>query len=192
MRRSRIFRTSSSISIHCRRYECALVLGRDSSGGNYKPPTSTAYEGGVVSVSCCEEISMNRKYLPTFAELVDRLSIVLLKQIFLPELRGAYKDEAGDIMHDLNECRGVVLTAVDLHAIIMLALVNREIWLNEAAARKGGGADDSRLRFTHSINGIRSKAKNILSERRGDRMDMKVDSYAADLPSEYGEWDVWK
>jgi hypothetical protein len=142
---------------------------------------------------------MIRKYLPTFGDLCDRLSIVLLKQIFLPELRGSYKDEAGDIMHDINEALEQVhedlsyrLTAVDIHAIVMLTLVNREIWLNEAAARKGNGTDDARLRLTHSINGIRAKAKNILSERMGERVDKKVDAYAADLPSEYGAWDVWK
>jgi hypothetical protein len=139
---------------------------------------------------------MGRKYLPTFGELVDRLSIVLLKQIFLPELRGAYKDEAGVIMHDINDALdGGHLTAVDIHAILMLMLANRWIWENESATRaqvdRGDFYAGDRLRGTHSVNGVRTKAKNILSERRGERVDQKVDCLAADLPKEFGDWDVF-
>jgi hypothetical protein len=45
---------------------------------------------------------MNRKYFPTFAELVDRLSIVILKTIFIPENKDAYEKEQELIMHDID------------------------------------------------------------------------------------------
>ena len=44
-----------------------------------------------------------RKYLPTFAELVDRLSICQLKAIFIPENKDAYDQEIKDIQHDLDQ-----------------------------------------------------------------------------------------
>ena len=39
----------------------------------------------------------NRKYLPTFAELVDRMTICQLKAIFIPENKEAYDNEIDDI-----------------------------------------------------------------------------------------------
>ena len=46
---------------------------------------------------------MARKYLPTIAELIDRLSIVQLKEVFIPEHKEEYAKEIKDIVHDLNE-----------------------------------------------------------------------------------------
>ena len=43
-----------------------------------------------------------RKYLPTLAELVDRLSIVQLKAIFIPENAAAYNEERALIEHDID------------------------------------------------------------------------------------------
>jgi hypothetical protein len=136
---------------------------------------------------------MTRKYLPSFGDLIDRLSIVLLKSVFISEHRGEYRDEVGVIMHDINSVldEGHKITAVDIHAIVVLALVNREIWLNESKARQGGSEQDRLLKFTHSINGIRSQAKNILASRAGDRSDFKVDAYAAELPEEFGNWRIF-
>ena len=46
---------------------------------------------------------MSRKYLPTIAELIDRLSIVQLKEVFITEHKEEYAKEIQDIVHDLNE-----------------------------------------------------------------------------------------
>ncbi len=43
-----------------------------------------------------------RKYLPTLAELVDRLSIIQLKEVFIPEHKEEYAKEINDIIHDIN------------------------------------------------------------------------------------------
>ena len=45
----------------------------------------------------------NRKYLPTISELIDRLSIVQLKEVFIPEHKEEYAQEIRDIIHDLDE-----------------------------------------------------------------------------------------
>ena len=44
----------------------------------------------------------NRKYLPTLSELVDRLSIVQLKEVFIPEHKTEYAQEIQDIIHDIQ------------------------------------------------------------------------------------------
>ena len=36
---------------------------------------------------------MNRKYLPTLSELIDRLSIVQLKEVFILEHKNEYSKE---------------------------------------------------------------------------------------------------
>ena len=48
---------------------------------------------------------MNRKYLPTLSELVDRLSIVQLKEVFISEHKDEYALEIADIIHDIQHFR---------------------------------------------------------------------------------------
>jgi hypothetical protein len=43
-----------------------------------------------------------RKYLPTLAELIDRLSISQLKEVFIPEHKEEYAKEIRDIEHDID------------------------------------------------------------------------------------------
>ena len=43
-----------------------------------------------------------RKYLPTLSELVDRLSIVQLKEVFIPEHKAEYGEEVAAIVHDIQ------------------------------------------------------------------------------------------
>ena len=43
-----------------------------------------------------------RKYLPTISELIDRLSIIQLKEVFIPEHKKEYAKEIQEILHDLN------------------------------------------------------------------------------------------
>ena len=140
-----------------------------------------------------------RKYLPTLAELVDRLSIVQLKEIFLPEYRTAYRAERALIEHDIDlilsekfAATGYRLTATALHAIQVVQLTNRYIWENESRARLGGAEQDKLLKLTHSINGVRNAAKNVLSQDVGDRLDHKIDCFAESLVAEFGNWNIFE
>jgi len=45
---------------------------------------------------------MERKYLPSLSELIDRLSIIQLKEVFIPEHKEEYSKEIQDILHDIN------------------------------------------------------------------------------------------
>ena len=44
-----------------------------------------------------------RKYLPTISELIDRLSIAQLKEVFISEHKEEYAQEIKDIVEDLDE-----------------------------------------------------------------------------------------
>jgi hypothetical protein len=124
-----------------------------------------------------------RKYLPTLSELIDRLSIVQLKEVFIPEHKIEYSKEINDIVHDiqivLNESDGII-SADTIRAIIVLAQMNLHIWHNESNVRKGI-SDRNSLELTHGLNGIRNTAKNKIQEVAGGRKDYKIDCLAADM-----------
>ena len=135
-----------------------------------------------------------RKYLPTLSDLVDRLTIVQLKMIFIPERRKEYMEERELIMYDIDMILNGLdqkLNARSIMAITMIQLTNRCIWESESKARAGGNEQDKLLRFTHSINGVRNTAKNVLAEEVGGRKDYKIDALAADLPEDFGNWRIF-
>lgn len=139
-----------------------------------------------------------RRYLPTLAELIDRLSIIQLKEVFIPEHKEEYAKEIADITHDIElllsqpsdpdsdipQCTQDWITGDTIRAIIVLAQMNLHIWHNESEVRKGTG--NGNLELTHGLNGIRNVAKNKIQEIAGGRKDYKVDCLAAD----FEDWDV--
>ena len=138
---------------------------------------------------------MNRKYLPTFAELIDRMSICQLKAIFIPENKEAYDQEIADIQHDLDQMieeKNIKLSSEMLKATSIVMLTNRYIWENESKCRNGASQDLELLKLTHSINGVRNLAKNVISRELGERVDLKIDCLAAELKSDFQNWEVFK
>lgn len=143
-----------------------------------------------------------RKYLPTFADLIDRLSIVQLKAIFIPENKDVYEKEIELIMHDidliLNKQEESItgsnkstVSAKMIRAVMIVMLTNRYIWENESKARLGGTEQDKLLKLTHSINGVRNTAKNVISKELGERVDLKIDCLAEELVKEFGNWQLF-
>ena len=126
-----------------------------------------------------------RKYLPTIADLIDRLSIVTLKSIKISDNKEEYEKEAHLIMHDLDITLGKNQGQF-IRAIQMIMFTNETIWANESKARLGGVEQDKLLKFTHSVNGVRNNAKNVISNILGERKDLKLDCLAANLCKEKG------
>ena len=125
---------------------------------------------------------MSRKYLPTLSELVDRLSIAQLKEVFISEHKDEYAQEIKDIMHDIN------LEGVDaelIRSVVVLSQMNLHIWHNESNYRKGI-KDGNDLELTHGLNGIRNTTKNKIQEKVGGRKDYKIDCLAAD----FKDWEI--
>ena len=130
----------------------------------------------------------NRKYLPTLSELIDRLSIAQLKEVFITDHKSEYASEISDIVHDINlvlkenkaEVNGDVI-----RAIVVLSQMNLHIWHNESNYRKGI-KDGNNLELTHGLNGIRNTAKNKIQEIVGGRKDYKIDCLAA----EFKDWEI--
>jgi len=129
-----------------------------------------------------------RKYLHSLGDLIDRLTIVQLKEVFIPDHKDVYSQEIADIVHDiqlvLNENQGVI-TAETIRAIVVVSQMNLHIWHNESNYRRGI-KDGNNLELTHGLNGIRNTAKNVIQEAVGGRKDYKVDCLAA----EFKDWEI--
>lgn len=131
---------------------------------------------------------MERKYLPTLSELVDRLSIVQLKEVFIPEHKDEYAEEIKDIIHDISIIMKDNDSKVDgdfIRAVVVLAQMNLHIWHNESNYRKGI-MEGNDLELTHGLNGIRNIAKNKIQEINGGRKDYKTDCLAA----KFKDWEI--
>ena len=129
-----------------------------------------------------------RKYLPTLAELIDRLSIAQLKEVKIPEHKAEYAQEIADIVHDIQLCldsSDKAISGETIRAIVVLSQINAHIWQNESNYRKGI-KEGNNLELTHGINGIRNVAKNKIQEIVGGRMDYKIDCLAA----EFKDWEI--
>ena len=130
---------------------------------------------------------MTRKYLPTLSELIDRLSIAQLKEVFIVEHKEEYAQEISDICHDiqliLDSCEDI--DAETIRAIVVLSQMNLHIWHNESNYRKGV-KDGNNLELTHGLNGVRNTAKNKIQEIVGGRKDYKIDCLAA----EFKDWEI--
>lgn len=129
-----------------------------------------------------------RRYLPTLGELIDRLSIVQLKENFIPTFKEEYSHEIQDIVHDID----LILKSGDyeidgefVRAIVVLSQMNLHIWSNEDKARSGENKENQLL-LTHGLNGIRNTAKNKIQEKIGGRKDYKIDCIAA----EFKDWEI--
>ena len=128
-----------------------------------------------------------RKYLPTFSELVDRLSITQLKEVFISEHKEEYAQEIAEICHDIDIFLKETQTidAELIRAVVVLSQMNLHIWHNESNYRKGI-KDGNNLELTHGLNGIRNTAKNKIQEVVGGRKDYKIDCLAA----EFKDWEI--
>jgi len=132
-----------------------------------------------------------RQYLPTLSELIDRLSITQLKEVFITDHKEEYAEEISDILHDIDlmiEEGSLSFSADTIRAIVVLSQMNLHIWHNESNYRKGI-KDGNNLELTHGLNGIRNTSKNIIQEINGGRKDYKIDCLAA----EFKEWEIsWR
>ena len=93
----------------------------------------------------------NRKYLPTLSELIDRLSIAQLKEVFISKHKQEYSEEIQDIINDIQLILDEKSEKIDgntIRAIIVLSQMNLHIWHNESNYRNGI-KNGNNLELTH-------------------------------------------
>jgi len=123
-----------------------------------------------------------RRYHLSFAELLDRLSIVSQKVIYAQEeeMKTAFISEREDILHDIDLFR-VKWDAKLSYAAMVLQHINAKIWDNESGGRGEGG--DRNYDLTHALNSNRAEVKKWIQEYIGGRIDHKLNYIK-------GAWDL--
>jgi hypothetical protein len=108
-----------------------------------------------------------RQYFLSFSELIDRLSVVMMKEVNIPEHKKEYNDEKNLILHDLDEIikeKNVVFDKDLLHYIIVLVQLNAHIWYNLASINADSKDDYIKMKITTDLNGMRNRARNKIQE----------------------------
>ena len=128
-----------------------------------------------------------RKYLPTLGELIDRLTIVQLKEVKIPEHKEQYQKEIKDIVHDITEIltttKQLKIDGDFIRAIIVLSQMNTHIWYNEDIRSGENVAND--LLLTHGLNGIRN------TQRIKYKKLMVVEKITKSIVlSEFKDWEI--
>lgn len=116
--------------------------------------------------------SKERKFLPAFAELIDRLTVDQIKEVLLPEIKITVADEMVKICHDVDlliEERELKLSSRMIRIIIALSQLNLHIWQLKDQMQEGSVYYDEQLKKAHQLNGIRNQLKNILLQEAKDK-----------------------
>ena len=125
---------------------------------------------------------------PSIAFLIDLLSIVNLKSIKL-EHKDEYEQEAQEIMNSIhNKLKRTKINNYGklVRSIQVNTLANEFIWSNETKARLGGESQNHLLPLTHSINGLRTRAGNLIIANTGGRKDLNLDRLNEELCKKFG------
>lgn len=125
---------------------------------------------------------MEVTYSLSFAELLDRAQIVLMKISHSTEPSEAFEKELNDILHDIQlHIDNKPLDAQQVKGLIVLTQVNSFIWQNESFVRdaddKGGVPDEelfAKLKLSHKANSLRASAKKHIQNHRSERVDEKL------------------
>lgn len=121
-------------------------------------------------MSKTQNINKERKYLPTFADLIDILSIDQIKEIKLDN-KQSYALEIKKISHDIDQLisqKEIKLSARIIRMIIVVAQMNLFIWNNKDEMQKDPKHYNDLLKMAHQLNGIRNRIKNALLEVSGE------------------------
>jgi hypothetical protein len=112
-----------------------------------------------------------RKCLPTFADLLDELTIVQIKQVMLPEGRASFTERLDSLSHDLDlliKKHDIKLSSKLIRIIVVLAQMNLHIWHNKEKLHANEPEYDRHLKLSHQLNGIRNQMKNLMLEEAGE------------------------
>ena len=115
--------------------------------------------------------SEGRQYLPSFAELVDRLTVDQIKEVLAPSGGGSIADEIKTLENDMDMIIGqqdVTVSARMLRKVIVLAQINLHIWHNKDQMQTEPDRYAELLTMAHQLNGIRNRIKNSLLDDSGD------------------------
>ena len=113
-----------------------------------------------------------RHFLPSFAELIDRLTVDQIKEVLLTDRSEEMSKEIQDICKDIDVMinqKQVVLSSRFIRIVVILAQMNVHIWNNKDKMKAEPEKYDEHLKLAHQLNGLRNQMKNLLLEDSEER-----------------------
>jgi hypothetical protein len=112
----------------------------------------------------------NRKYNPTFAELIDALVVNQLKEL---KLDNSYKSVIDNIVYDIDQYlldSEIKMTPKLLLEVLYLSLSHNLVWdIKDKMVSDDSYDYDSNLKIAQDLNnGLRSSIKNFISKDVGE------------------------
>lgn len=106
-----------------------------------------------------------RKYEPPLGELIERLTIVQLRELLLNSDK--YESEISVLEHDIDlifKQKNVVPGARIIRIIFLTAQLNTLIWLYKDKMNEAPENYAEYLKLSHQLNGLRNQMKNLLMQ----------------------------
>jgi hypothetical protein len=108
-------------------------------------------------------------------ELIDKLTILQIKEIKLQKPKNNFKVEIKKIIKDINAYLKGKINIKLINYIIILSQINLYIWdLREEIYNKNK-IDKKKLKLSHQLNAIRNIAKNKISKNLLNLNDKSTD-----------------
>ena len=138
--------------------------------------------------------STERQFLPTFAELIDRMTVTQIKLNLVENGKDDFKEELRKISSDLD----LILTTNPIHltgelisSFVTIAQLNLHIWNNKDKMQENLENEAEYLRLlklSHQLNGYRNKIKNqlLLIEGISDKSQVRSNFETDGLNFEIG------
>ncbi len=106
-----------------------------------------------------------RYYVPTFDELIDRLSIDHIKKVFSSKKDEALDKEMVNLKKDIDQLLNdykVEITSDLISKIVLLSQINLHIWELKEKMNNQPDSYDKHLKKAHQLNGLKNQIKNKL------------------------------
>lgn len=113
-----------------------------------------------------------RHFLPSFAELIDRLTVDQIKEVLLQNRSEEMSKEIQAICQDIDimiEQKQISISSRFIRIIVILAQMNVHIWNNKDKMKSEPEKYNEHLKLAHQLNGLRNQMKNLLLEESGER-----------------------
>lgn len=117
-------------------------------------------------------VNDERQFLPSFAELIDRLTVDQIKEVLLQNRAEEISKEIKSICNDIDllvNQNQISLSARLIRIIIILSQMNVHIWNNKDKMKLDPSKYNEHLTLAHQLNGLRNQMKNLLLEESGEK-----------------------
>lgn len=109
----------------------------------------------------------NRKCVPSFADLIDSLTVQQIKEVFDLKHMQEYEKEISSLMHDIGidiKDNDLDFSADFVRLIIVLSQINLFIWKEKEKMKTDSDNYYKHLKLSHQLNGLRNQVRNKITE----------------------------